>query len=74
MAYRQCYLVRGVSRQVSWIPEKYAKMNKTIRVKDEDGNWDNGWVVQHVGRVRLEHDQVMECSRAFRYQRKASDI
>ena len=51
--YRQCILQRGPSdgvhwNTVSWIPEKFAKVGWTLQLKDQHGNWVDGWDVLQV--------------------------
>ncbi|QEL20078.1 hypothetical protein [Limnoglobus roseus] len=55
--YRQCRLVKDMGQsqcvQVSWIPDQFAELGRTLKLRDEDKNWENGWVVRGVGRNRL---------------------
>lgn len=48
--YRQCRLIKklpsGDSTQVSWIPEPYCVKGKVLKLKDKDGVWEDGWVVE----------------------------
>jgi len=43
MNYKQCLLKKGTKTCVSWIPAKFAKVGKVLRLKDDDG-----WVVQEI--------------------------
>lgn len=49
MNYRQCRLQKkipnGVREQVSFIPEPFCREGKILKLRDEDGNWENGWKV-----------------------------
>lgn len=36
--FRQCELKKGRRTQISWIPERYAKVGKYIKIK-ENGVW-----------------------------------
>jgi hypothetical protein len=47
--YRQCILVKGVTVQVAWIPEEFAKVRTYVRLVDDDG-----WQVKEVGGRRSE--------------------
>lgn len=51
--YTQCSLEKdianGVLKQVSYIPSKYAKLNNTIKLKSNSGEWENGWKVVSIG-------------------------
>lgn len=54
--YRQCTLRKKLSefshaQQVSYIPEKYAEMGRTLKLKDEHDEWDDGWVVISAGEL-----------------------
>jgi len=68
----QCTMKKGNRVQTSWIPEKYAKKGKILKLKDDD-EWTDGWEVINVG-SRMESKQVHERSRDYTHQRKASDI
>lgn len=69
--YRQCWLGREKQKciHVAWIPEKYAKFGKVLKIKDVDG-----YKVLAVGSVRKPEAEVNERSRDFKQTRKASDI
>jgi hypothetical protein len=45
MTYTQCTLRKDNSYQTAFIPTKFATMNKVLKIKDENGNWEDGWVV-----------------------------
>lgn len=51
--YRQCSLSRkhalGETRQVTWLPEKFAVQGKALKLKNEAGEWEDGWLVLGVG-------------------------
>lgn len=60
--YRQCRLVKrtatGELALVSWIPEPYAAAGRVVKLREEDGSWDDGWLVQEAGRNRFTADQL----------------
>jgi hypothetical protein len=60
--YRQCRLVKkienGELQLVSWIPEPHAVTGRIVKLRDDDGAWDDGWVVVGAGENRLPADQV----------------
>lgn len=60
--YRQCRLVKkienGELQLVSWIPEPHAATGRIVKLRDDDGAWDDGWVVVGAGENRLPADQV----------------
>jgi len=56
MNYKQCLLKKGESGRVTWLPEKFAKKGKILRLKDDDG-----WVVKDVwGTDTEENVKAME--------------
>lgn len=68
MYHRQCLLGCGARRYVAWIPERFARVGKRIRI-DRHG----AWRVREVG-VRLPSELVVERSQDYKHQRRASDI
>lgn len=60
--YRQCRLVKqtetGRFVQVSWIPEPYAATGRVLKLRDCNGVWEEGWLVQSAGENRLRPDEV----------------
>ena len=74
--YRQCRLVKkipgGEAMQMSWIPAEFASINKIVKLREEDGSWDDGWVIREVGHtlpgnVLTKFDQYQH-----RFQRETS--
>jgi len=57
----------------SWIPENIAKLNKTVRLKNDDGTWDEGWKVVKVF-SRMEESMVRIKNRQHKHHRKVTDI
>lgn len=57
--YRQCILIRkidkGEVKTNSYIPEKYAKINWTLKLKNNDGTWTDGWLVVSAGELVAGH-------------------
>lgn len=72
--YLQCNLKKGNLSTTSWIPENHAIKNKIVKLKQDNGSWDNGWEVIEIGTVRLDEEYVSERSRDYTKQRDASDI
>jgi len=66
--YRQCVLRKNNTVIVSWLPEKYAKRGKYVKLKDIDG-----WKIIEVGH-RMKGEETLERSQDYKHQRKASDI
>lgn len=46
--YIQCRLQKENLQTVSWIPERFAVLDKIIKIKRNE-EWDNGWKVTLVG-------------------------
>lgn len=67
--YRQCKLARKNETQVSYIPEKYAILNKILKLKNHHGVWENGWKVEFVG-ARMEDSEVPDVHKQIRQHRK----
>lgn len=71
--HRHCLLQKGELRQTAWIPEHLARKNKYISLKQEDGDWDDGWKMIEVG-MRQPTKYMLERSQDYKLTRKASDI
>jgi hypothetical protein len=74
MKYRQCQLIKksikyGHVLTCSWIPEKFAKRGKIVKLKDDDG-----WEVTIVGSISLDEEDAKDRSQDYKKTRKASDI
>ena len=48
MYYYQCRLRRGETFQTAYIPEKFAKPHNRLKIKKDDGTWEEGWFVQAI--------------------------
>ncbi|RJQ26116.1 hypothetical protein C4577_04240 [Candidatus Parcubacteria bacterium] len=50
--YYQCYLEKSIDvgfvSQMSFIPEEFAKKGMLLKLKEDDGSWNNGWRVREV--------------------------
>ena len=65
---KQCTLRNGDKTQMVWIPLKFAKKGKYLKIKTE-----NGWLVERVhSGVKLT--TLNERSQDYRYTRKYSDV
>ena len=51
--YIQCTLIKQLNNstleQVSFIPEKFAKLNEILSLKDKNGHWDHNWKIIKLG-------------------------
>ena len=70
---RQCTLTRDNQTQTAWIPSKYAKVGRTIKIRT-DGVWVDGWVVSEAGNIDVDSQIANERSRDWTHQRGVSDI
>jgi len=69
----QCQLERGTERQTVWIPEDYAIVGNTVKLRDEEKVWHDGWKVVGTG-TRLDSTTVRERGQDYKKTRGASDI
>ena len=58
--------------EVAWIPSKFAKVGKILKLRTGD-KWVDGWRVDHVG-ASLTEEQTKQAKKDFKIQRIASDI
>lgn len=72
MLYKQCTMNKKVGNstiiKVSWIPEKYAKLNKILKFKN-GLIWDDNWIVVEVGQV-LEEKFLPDSHKGIKEHRK----
>jgi uncharacterized membrane protein YGL010W len=75
--YCQCtlekYAKNYTATKVSFIPEQFAFAGNVLKLKNEDGEWVEGWIVQLVGH-KVDADFVESHERDYSRQRKSSDI
>jgi hypothetical protein len=75
-AYRQCGLVRqlenGSEHTTSWIPECFAEVGETLKLRGVNG-WVDGWKVVTASHP-MDAKTVEANSRSHLHQREASDI
>lgn len=72
--YCQCKLRKGNSEQVAWIPQCFANIGETVKIKDKkSGTWDDGWKVEFASEP-LDATTVEKNAMDYRKQRKASDV
>ena len=74
--YVQCAMRRviegGAVRTTSYIPQQFAKLGKTLKLKDDHDRWSDGWVVDGVGDVIVEGETVPDYRKAIRNHRKST--
>ena len=71
--YVQCQLHRadGV-KIVSWIPQSVALKGRTIRLKDDNGEWEEGWVVDETYQTRPAEERFA-ASQLYKKHRDGTD-
>jgi hypothetical protein len=60
----------GSTLTTSYIPLQFAKIGKTLRLRNEQGRWVDGWVVEIVGHTIVDGDGVPNYRKAIRNHRK----
>jgi len=76
--YVQCKLQRnlpdgGTHQHVAWLPENFATLNKFLKLKNDLGDWEDGWqVIETWGTRTVEHVERQE--RVWAHQRSVTDI
>jgi|GEM_PF-1909788 hypothetical protein len=73
MLFKQCTLAKGNIKEVSWIPWKFAKKNKPIKLK-LNGNWEEGWIVEKVGENSVNEEYLLEFQNNYKNHRTITDI
>ena len=68
--YKQCMLEKkmpgALQRKVTYLPTKFAKVGGVLKLKDEQGAWDDGWKVLSVGSTEQEDSSVRKKIRQHR--------
>lgn len=77
--YRQCRLHKQMDGkrtmvQVAWIPSQFATQGRTLKIRDRDGEWINGWKVIDIGSFTKTERETNEATQRHKHQRRASDI
>lgn len=70
--HRQCKLRAGSTITYSWIPSKYAVKGEYLALKNDEGTWENGWLVEEVWGERKSID-VLAHEEAYKKQRERTD-
>ncbi len=74
--YVQCAMRRNIASgsvsTTSYIPQEFAKVGRVLRLKDENVGWVDGWVVECVGDVIVEDDQLPDSHKAIKNHRKST--
>ena len=72
MYFKQCLLQKGNGFQHAWIPEKFAKLNQFVKLKQKDKTWDDGWQIINIG-SRLPYEIIEVQKDEYRHHRKVTD-
>ena len=76
--YYQCEMKKKINDtsyivDVAWIPAKFAKIGKWVKIKQENGTWDDGWQITYVG-AKQKEEIVKDRERDYLNQRGVSDV
>lgn len=71
--YVQCKLNKNNSWITSWIPERLAKVDLVVNLKEDDGRWIRGWTVKKVGHRVATRDELIAYHNAWRTYRSLTD-
>ena len=71
--HMQCAMERNDVKYTAWVPAKFAVVGKYLRLKMENGKWEDGWLVKEATTPRPSTNVI---ARSWDYMetRKASDI
>lgn len=73
--YVQCALMRENWHHMAWIPQKFAILNKFIKIEKEDGSLEDGWQVVGVSdKIVKSAQEANEQSQLYKKTRRFSDI
>lgn len=72
--FNQCWMEKriegGLAHTTSWIPEQFAKVGKTLKLR-QNGVWEDGWKVKMVG-ARLSEEYLPDAHDDIKALRKAT--
>jgi hypothetical protein len=78
--YCQCMLERvtkiepaSIVRTVTFIPSEYASLGNIVKLKNDNDEWVDGWVIREAG-PPIDAVYIEERERDYKRTRKASDI
>ena len=74
--YAQCALRRtivdGSVTTTSWVPAEFAKLGRVLKLRNDHGQWTNGWIVESVGSQIVDTADVPDSRSAIRSHRRAT--
>ena len=71
--YTQCKMKKDNTWHTAWIPKKMAVKNKIIKIKQNDGRWEDGWEIVEVFGEALYDDLNIQ-SQEHKTHREVTDI
>ncbi len=76
MRFRQCTLRRreSVGREVittAFLPEKFARLEQVVKLRQADGVWSDGWRIEHIG-TTMEQYEMPDVHVGIRRHRQAT--
>ncbi len=74
--YQQCQLLKnhrhGTSIQVSYIPTKFASKGNVIKLKKDNGEWEDGWVVDEIFGTPVVESTLPDWRKSIRSHRSTT--
>jgi hypothetical protein len=70
--YTQCLLKKNNQFQTAWIEQKYANLNKILKIRI-NGIWDNNWIVITSYSSLNDYDSNIQ-NQQYKHTREVSDI
>ena len=58
--------------QTSYIPEPFCVVGKVLKLRDEDGEWNDGWIVETAGKDRVDGDRLPDYHKEIKGHRQAT--
>ncbi len=71
--YQQCRLQRVTELMTTWIPTRFAKKDKILKVK-VNGEWVDGWLVDEVFKNKITRQELDTLAWQYRHTREVSDV
>ena len=67
---KQCTLVRvtkgGFASTVSWLPEQFVKIGNYVMLKNEEGEWVDGWKIITHSTEKRSYDDINKQSQEYK--------
>jgi hypothetical protein len=58
--YTQCRVEKGSLTQITWLPKSYAVLGALLRLKNDQGVWEDGWKVTWCSATKLKEHQLTQ--------------